>query len=317
MQLAERARARHGLPTKTEAAGRPAPLTFDAFAKRYERDIIPTHRGQARELEILPTLRAAFGPMPLESLTRAKVQAWMTARLGQKRRGRLVTANTVNREIDLLKSMLRTAVEWHLLEASPIIGMKRLHVTKRPRSRLTIDDEDRLLEAIDDPRDRAMLIMGLDTLARMGDILDFRRDHDHGKTLTIVDPKNGELLEVPVSRRLRAALKAVPMTTSPYYFAHRRVAKNPRDWRSSVRQMLEAACKRADIDYGRANNAITWHGATRRTGASRMLARKVPITAVMQLGGWKTLEQVKDYQVPEDAVLRNAVEAVGRRRKRA
>lgn len=310
--------------------------TFARFAAWWRTNVLPTHRGADREREILGdpdhtppiggVLEPAFGACPLHAITQERVHEWMTTRVAQQRRGQTITTGTVNREVDLLKSMMRDAVRHKRvldpesgkpLKISPLLGMKRLHVKKRPRARLTPDQEDAVLAAIGDPSDRAMVIMGLDTLARMGDILDFERSHDHGRTLTIIDPKNGELLELPVSRRLRKALDTVPRTDPRYYFAKRRVAKKARDWRSSVRQMLEAACRRAEVTYGRINNAITWHAATRRTGASRMLAKKIPITTVMHLGGWKTLEQVKDYQVPEEDVLREAVEVVGRRRRRA
>lgn len=302
-------------------AADPRPTTFGAFATWYDTHVIAHHRGASRERELLADLRREFGAGPIAKITRQRVAAWMTRRLSEARTvqtkagpvpGAPPTAATVNRTVDLLKSMLREAVQHGYLTASPLVGMKRLHAPRRPKARLTSEQEDAVLREMRHPGDRAMLIMGLDTLARLGDILDFRRDHDHGRTLTLVDPKNGELLEVPVSARLRAVLDALP-EVGPYYFAHRRTAQKPREWASAVRQMLERACKRAGVPYGRAQNAITWHAATRRTGASRMIAAKVPLPVVMRIGGWKTLEQVSDYVVPEDDALREAVEAVGRR----
>jgi hypothetical protein len=58
-------------------------------------------------------------------------------------RRRHVAAVTVNREIDLLKAMLRDAVPKYL-SASPIVGLARLK-TFKPRRRLLLPAEEKRL----------------------------------------------------------------------------------------------------------------------------------------------------------------------------
>lgn len=280
--------------------------TFTELAAWYRQHRLPKRRGAAREKDLLVPLETFFGATRLRALTRPRVDEYETWRLKQ------VKPVTVNREVDLLKSMMRIAAENRWAPEKVLFGKRRLHVEKTAKANLTPDQEAAILAALPHPNDRALLIMGLDTLARRGDLLDFRRAHDHGTTADIVDPKNGHPLNVPISPRLRAALDAClpDPQKSDHVFWQRRQAKNPRDWGGSVAQMLRRACARAGVPYGRVNQAVTWHRATRATGASRMLARGADIMTVQSIGGWKDLRSVQGYLQAEDSNRQEAVKLV-------
>lgn len=276
-RMGDLARSRHDLPAAQTSA-----LGFNKFATWYDQHVIVTHAAAEREREILKRLRSSFGAIDLWDLTRKQAIEWMTARALQ------VQPRTVNREMALLKAMLTKAVELEHLRASPLAGMRLLRV-KKPKRRLLAPAEERKLLRVMAPADRALFIMGLDTLCRLGDILDLKRSDDHRKYLYIEEPKDPEQPEpytVPVSKRLRRALDRIPKT-GPYYFEHRRQAKRARDWRGSVQKMLRTACRLAHVPYGRAKAGITFHWATRRTGATRMLNRGIPLPAVQRIGHWK------------------------------
>jgi hypothetical protein len=281
--------------------------TFAELADWYRQHRLPKRRGAAREKDLLVPLELFFATTLLRALTRPRVDEYETWRL------RSVKAATVNREVDLLKSMLRIAGEHRWAPEKLIYGKRRLHVEKTAKAQLTPDQERAILEVLPHPNDRALLIMGLDTLARRGDLLDFRRAHDHGTTADIVDPKNAQPLNVPISPRLRVALDACLPDPhgSDFVFWQRRQAKNPRDWGGGVAQMLRRACARANVPYGRTRQAVTWHRATRATGASRMLARGADIKTVQSIGGWKDLRSVQGYLTAEDANRQAAVKLVG------
>lgn len=289
------------------AVGETHTKTFVQFAAWYRLHKMPKRRGHLREQDLLQHLETFFTSTLLRSITIPRVDEYETHRLSQN-----AGPATINREVDLLKSMLRIAAENGDAPASQIRGKRRLHVPKRARARLKPDQEAAILTAMESDNDRALLIMGLDTLARKGDLLDFRRAHDHGTTAEIIDPKNGEILSVPISPRLRAALDRCQPDPkgSDYYFWHRRLAKNPRDWGGSVLLMLKRACRIADVPYGRKLHAITFHAATRRTGASRMLAKGADLTTVQSIGGWKDLRSVQGYLMAEDANRQRAVALV-------
>lgn len=285
---------------------RPA-IRFNDYADTYARDVLSHHKGQARELEMLKSLRAGFGDSLLQTIDVERVRAWMTIRRSR------VSASTVNREVDLLKSMLRDAAPKYL-EASPLAGMKRLKAPPAQRGTLTREDECRILAACgSDVHTRALIIVAIDTVQRLSALLSMRRADrsPDGLWIYIRDTKNGRSNTVPLSPDAAAALDWLE-DAGEYYFSRFRVAKNPRDWKSSVRQRIERVCADAAVKFGR-NARLTWHWMTRRTGASRLVVeRGVPIPIAQRIGGWTRPDVM--LQIYSEANADDLLEAVGRSR---
>jgi integrase len=189
--------------------------------------------------------------------------------------------------------------------------MPHLHAPTRARCVLSRADEVKVLAAFGTPADRALFLMALDTLVRMGDCLDLRRSDDHGRTLYIRDPKAGDGYRVPVSQRLRAALDAVPKD-GPYYFTFRRRHATAGARRNGVKKMLASACAKAGVAYGRKDGGLTFHWATRRTGATRMLEAGIDFPTVQRVGHWGDPTMLLGiYAESDDARARAAVERIG------
>lgn len=294
--------------------------SFRAFVDWYRTHVLPLRKGREREAEILPRLTEFFGDCPLATIDRARAQEYITwrlqpptvvtARTRTAARAIRPSRSTVNREVDVLKSILQAAVPKYL-DASPLYGMKRLD-TVTPKRRLMTPDEERRLLAVMSRHDRALFLIALDSLVRLSDVLDLRWEDLHGRSVWIADPKAGGGFEVPLSARARAALARVPKNGSEYIFAARRVAKTARDRRNGIRQMLERYCAAADppIPYGR-RRGLTFHWSTRRTGTTRMLTRGVDPGTVQKVGRWKTAGVVLGiYHELLDDKARAAVETV-------
>jgi integrase len=141
-------------------------IRFSAYADAYARDVIPLRRGARRELEMLKPLRRFFDGDLLSKIDADRVRAYMAARK--------VSPRTVNREIDLIKGMLRDAVPKYLT-VSPIAGLKRIKPAPVKRRLLTPAEEKRILAACADAQDTALIVLGIDTLIRLGDLLDLER----------------------------------------------------------------------------------------------------------------------------------------------
>jgi integrase len=283
-------------------------IRFSAYAETYARDVIPLRRGARRELEMLKPLRRFFDGDLVSKITADRVRAYMAARSAT------VQPRTFNREVDLLKGMLRDAVGTYL-EASPIAGLKRVAPAPVKRRLLQPAEEQRLLKACEDPQDKALIVLGLDTMIRLGDLLDLERSDRDGDWLYVKHAKSGEAYETALSPRALAVLKAIEQTDARYYFAKFRRALEPRDWLSSVRQRFEWLCQEADVKYGRATG-LTFHWATRRTGATRYLLEKgAPISAVQKQGNWKHPEML--LQIYAEARRDDQLAMVGARRKKA
>jgi len=285
-----------------------AAIRFTRYAETYATTVVVHHKGARRELEMLDQLDAFFGGDLLTALDRERVQAYMSYR-----RAKGVAAVTVNREIDLLKAMLRDATPKYLT-ASPIAGMPRLKILKPQRRLMTRTEERKLLAVCQDPQDRAIFILGLDTLIRLGDLLDLERRHRTGVWLYVQDPKGGEPYEAALSKRAAKALDAIKHD-KPFYFEKFRRAENPRDWPGSVRQRFEFLCREANLPYGRSKHGLTFHWATRRTGATRLVMDdRQPIPAVQKQGNWKTADVL--LSIYTEATKADQLRAVGQSAKR-
>jgi integrase len=329
-QTAEQVLATRVLQAGKLAEGLPvesAPTTFATFAGWYETHQIPQHRGAYRERQILPRLVAAFGELELAQVNAERVIEWRTMRLktptmvkhyggpnGKPHIFPRPSARTVNREVGFLQQILAAAVEAKLLAISPLLGLPDLPTAPVRRRTMSLDEERRLLPALS-VDDRAIFLIGLDELVRLGDILDLRRADDHGDSLDVGHPKNGVPLSVPLSARVRAALDAVPIDPAnpEWYFPHRRQAKTDQARTRGYIKALARACARAGVPYGKAAAGVTFHWSTRRTGATRMIragGEKV-LGVVQQIGGWKDVSVlIGIYQETITEEMRAAVETV-------
>jgi integrase len=305
VRMSELARGTYELP------GSRPDITLRAFADWYETHITARQAGADRERQILKRLRADLGACSLQAVTRDRVREWMTARAQQ------VAVSTVNRELDLLKSMLREATPKYL-PASPLAKMRRLSAKTEAGAEedddtvrvLACHEEWRLYKALADPRDVVLVLAAIDTLARLSSLLALTWKDDRGSHLVFRRTKNGKTYRVPVSRRLRAALDAMPDRDDTFVFAHRRTTKDVGQRRTIIKNVLSRTCRRAGVAYGRKVGGITFH-SFRHTGATRMLEAGVDLRTVQELGGWSDIRLLTRYLHPSSDRLRAAVETIG------
>ena len=170
------------------------------------------------------------------------------------------------------------------------------------------DEEQRLLDGLA-ADDRAIYLVARDALVRLGDCLDVRREDDHGRTLDIREPKNGQPITVPVTPRMRVALDAVAVdpTQPEWFFPRRRRAKTDQARTRGYIKAIARACRDATppIPYGKKAGGVTFHWGTRTTGATRMIAQggDAVIGHVQKIGGWKdvgVLLEIYQQTVTED-----------------
>jgi integrase len=120
--------------------------------------------------------------------------------------------------------MFRKAQEWGKALANPVAQHKPLRVNNRRLRFLSLEEIDRLL-TIADARLRPILITALHRGLRRGELLrltwpdlDFKLG-----LLRVVDTKNGERREIPMSDTLRTTLRQIPRALeTDYVFQERR-----------------------------------------------------------------------------------------------
>ena len=151
-------------------------ISFADFAALWRERVASTlkPRSQERWFGIVEKhLKPAF-PGALRAITPATIDSYIRARL---ERG--AQPSTVNREVTIIKHMLRRAVVWELLSNNPAAGIKAL---KEPSGRtrfLVLDEIDRLLAACERAQLRHYLrpfvLVALNTGMRRNEILGLTR----------------------------------------------------------------------------------------------------------------------------------------------
>jgi hypothetical protein len=300
---------------------RPA-RTFADHARFYLEHITPEHKGHVREAWILERLIAYFGEkVLLTQLDLEAVKKWRHWRLttktvidhfgGPKGPRRVFPPpgrRTLHREETVLRQVLQEAVPKYLA-ASPLADVEKPKFVKPKKRNITPDEEARLLDAIRDPADRVIWLIGLDSLIRLGGILGLEKADDKGTYFAVRDSKGGAYTP-PISPRLRAALDALPSTAGPHLFPHRRTCDRMEDNVHAFTRMIGRAAARAGVPWGKKADGTTFHWATRRTGATRYLETigEKGIATVTAMGGWTTPRMLlEEYnEVTQEAMQRVA-----------
>jgi integrase len=117
--------------------------TLDTFLKRHEA-WEATHRKVRHASRIRSVFPRTWQSEPLSSLNNWKLESWRRdARKGGKK------ATTINRDIAALKAVLSKAIEWEILDGSPIKTLKPLKTDPIGHVRfLTSEEEERLRAAL-------------------------------------------------------------------------------------------------------------------------------------------------------------------------
>lgn len=305
-------------------------ITLAEFTTKYDRKFIQleTTKNKSGPAQVINDLAAFLGNGDpevggrtlLAAITPVHLQDFQDAMLADGNRPSSVRTKTA-----YLRAMFRRAMKWKDLHATPYT----LDVEKpkkgqaRVRTRLSREDADRLHDALegDTPAEtaqvRALYQFCLRTLTRLNNGLELRRDAvqagKHGAWyVTLDDTKNGEVHMVRISPDLKRLLDGLGSKGTFYFPALRAAGLLKSTRRRRVALLCRDACARASaadperpIFYGQhhpSKRGITWHRATRATGACLLLegdeAMGIPAVSrnkVRDIGGWKSMEEMEAY----------------------
>lgn len=293
---ARAASQKHGLTVAKET------ISFEHWTAWYELHVSAHHRSADKERSMLRRLVAHFDRYPdLSLIDDAAIKEWMTLRAKQVKRG------TVNRELDLLKALLRAAVPKYL-PTFPAPDIRRFRVEETERRVLTEAEEARLL-AVCGPTDRAFLLTALDTLLRLGNVVGLKWAQVKPDVIVPLNAKVS-LDAVPISSRLAEALQALPRSGDYVFPQFHTKGKGKTSAKNQAIRQFDRLCQLAVIPHGRAVDGVTFH-CLRHTGATRALQRGASVRTVMKLGGWKNERSVMRYLHASDSDVRAAAESIG------
>ena len=290
---------RHGIRRQPD-------ITFREFAQTYLTDHAALHMrdGGLRCTEILARLNQVFGALILHEITTHRIEQWKRERLAGKWRahGQAGSANpikpgTVNRELDVLKSVMSKAVEWGKLLDSPARRVKRLRVDNRRTRVLSADEEQRLVAACQG-KFRALVTLALLTGARKGELLKLQWEHVSDAEIVFLETKNGRQRRLPLTAAILRVLSTLPRI-HPWVFASPLTGKPY----TAVAKNLERALARADIVTG----DVTFH-TLRHTALSRMIAAGHSDHTVMAISGHSSTRMLERYVHPTQELKVSALE---------
>src|SRR5437588_971360 len=181
-------------------------MPFNQFADMYLERVVPLMKSIRTERDRVKRWMRQFATRPLGQITRAEIEAWRRERMSKCRPA------TINRDLSRLRHMLNIAVEWELLEESPMQGIKFLRENNARTRYLSLEECQRLIASCMAPHIRAMVSVALHSGMRLGEILNLRwYDLDFSSGFILVrDSKNGESRHVPMDATLFALFRAYP-----------------------------------------------------------------------------------------------------------
>jgi integrase len=206
--------------------------------------------------------------MPYREVTRALVID------GRERRAK--TPSQANNFLNTVRSLFRWAVEQEFLESDPTEGVK---IVKRPKTggfKEAIEDDIARFEARwpKGTREYLALTIFLETGLRRGDAARVGRQHMKGGKVEIRTEKTGQLVRIPISEKLAAAIEATPNSGLAFITK----ADGTPLTKESLGNWMHDACKAARVQFSA-------HGL-RKAAAARLVDIGLTEAELEQIMGW-------------------------------
>lgn len=282
---------------------------FEDALLRYLKGDSTQKRSHDCDISMARNLRPHFGGKTLREITAKVIVEYV-----EKRRAQGVTNSTINRDLALLRVILRKAQgEWEWLDVVPRFPKLK---ENPPRLRwLTVEEMQRLIACCPSHL-RPVVITAFDTGGRISEVLGLhwsQVDLERQKVVRFLRTKNDRPRSVPMTDRLVAVLSAHKAAQAEERAkAEPRADGSVRPWSDrvftyrgemlqSVKKAFAKACERAGIEDFRIHDM-------RHTFASHLVQNGVPLLEVKELLGHKTLSVVTRYAHLAPDNLRSAVE---------
>jgi integrase len=287
--------------------------TLTAFAPRFMTGHSRANRQKpsgiaSKEMILRVYLLPALGHKRLDAIKSEDVQR-LKGTLEAK------APKTVNNVLAVLSVLLKKAVEWEVIERMPCV-LKLLPVPKGSTKFHDFDEYEKLVETarLLDPRTHLIVLLGGEAGLRCGEMMALEwGDVDlANRQLTVsrsdwsghvTTPKGGRSRQVPLTRRLAAAL------SDHRHLRSKRVLCQD-DAKPFTRQIVQTRTKRA---ARRARLAHEGVHVLRHTFCSHLAMRGAPVRAIQELAGHSDLAMTQRYMHLSPAALHDAIRLLDQR----
>jgi integrase len=229
-------------------------------------------------------LLSQFGSLPLRRFSTLLVEQYQTDLLNKN-----LKPASVNKNISLLKAMVKKAVDWEMVEESLLKKVRAVKLFPENNRRLRFLSKAECQELISscDTHLKPIVITALNTGMRRGEILKLKWEQvDLKHEFILLDnTKNGERREVPINSTLRNTLQSITRRLDiPYVFFDAKTGKSYKE----VKKSFKTALRKAKI------TDFKFHDM-RHTFASHLVMAGVDITTVKELLGHKDIKMTLRY----------------------
>lgn len=273
-------------------------IKFGRLAETYLEDYAKANKKSWRDdrYRIEANLKPFFGDEELSAVSPLLVERYRAERLKAG-----VTKSTVNREITLMKTMFRLAIDWGLTDTNPVTKVRLFPEKDTLKERILRPEEEGRLLAASPAHLRPLVIVALHTGMRRGEILNLmwaQVDLEKG-LIRVENTKAGKNRLIPINDALLAEFHVLRAAggLSGLVFA------NPRTRQpfTEVKKSFKSACRAAGI------RGLRFHDL-RHTFATRLIEAGADIITVKELLGHFSVRVTQRYTHPSQAQKRRAVD---------
>jgi len=289
MLIAEQKAVREGKLTDTVKIKN---HTFYELKDKYLTWMTGRHKSADSKEYRMNQMASHFGDLPLRRFSTMIVEQYQT---DLTNRG--LKPGSVNKNISILKAMIKKAVDWELVEEDTLKRVRKVKNYKESNQRLRFlsVEEAQGLVSVCDEHLKPIVVTALHTGCRRGEILKLtweQVDLNHG-FITLTDTKNGDGRELPIDGTLRETLNKLPRRFVEtdgkkelvHYLFHDPDTLKPY---ASVKRSFGTALKQAGI------TGFRFHDL-RHTFASQLIMSGVDLTTVKELLGHKDIKMTLRY----------------------
>ena len=288
--------------------------TLEGFAERFLDGYARANREKpssiaAKEMILRVHLIPRLGQRRLDAISSEDVQ-----RLKHALRAKAV--KTVNNILTVLNVLLKTAVEWKVINQMPC-AVRMLPVPKTSASFHDFDVFERLVDTAreTDWQTHLIVLLGGEAGLRCGEMLALEWPDVNLKTRQlcvrrsdweghITVPKGGRQRYVPLTIRLATALRAYRHLSSPRVLCQQ-------DGSPLTRKTVQSWMRRVTRRAGITNNGVH---VLKHTFCSHLAMRGAPARAIQELAGHQDLSMTQRYMHLSPAAIEGAIRLLDRGR---
>jgi integrase len=282
-------------------------LTFVRWAAIYLERYAKDKRSVDEDRRHIRVLSEFLGNLLLSQITKAKVEEFKQLRRGRLTyRGTAVSAAYCNRELEVLRHMLRLAAEEEIIPAAPAV---RLFKQNNARDRVLSEEEYQRLLAVSSLHLRRIIVCAFETGMRTGEIKKLTWDKVDFKTgfirLAAEDTKTNEKRAIPLSSVLRETLEDIRKEQREGKVAP--IGGHVFTWGGTAmsegwKRAFQTACRKAEIE------GLHFHDI-RHTFVTRKVREGWDYKRIMAITGHKTFAVFQRYNNPSEEGVKEVVAA--------